>query len=207
MSVSLGGAVVSVTNTSTGDNQVTVQFANGTTKSITVQLGGAFPIGTILTSTTTPASSSGWFVCDGQNGTFDLRNRFVYGWGAEAPGATGGAVSATTSSIGTHSHGVSIGGTSLNISHLPSHTHVPLGGYAGYPDNGNITGVRDGRPKGWEYLSNNPTFTPRYPIETSATGGNAAHSHSARLGDAGAHAHTVNIVPRYIRLYYIQRVS
>jgi hypothetical protein len=36
---------------------------------------------------------SGWALCDGTNGTPDLRNKFVYGVsGGENPGATGGSI-------------------------------------------------------------------------------------------------------------------
>jgi hypothetical protein len=38
---------------------------------------------------------AGWALCDGANGTPDLRNRFVYGWGEQAVGTTGGSTSHT----------------------------------------------------------------------------------------------------------------
>jgi len=50
---------------------------------------------------------SGWQLCDGTNGTPDLRDRFIYGVrSGENPGTTGGATS--------HSH---------NYSDVPGHTH------------------------------------------------------------------------------------
>lgn len=40
---------------------------------------------------------NGWSLCDGSNGTPDLRNRFIIGAGStHSPGATGGAI--------THNH-------------------------------------------------------------------------------------------------------
>jgi microcystin-dependent protein len=50
---------------------------------------------------------TGWYLCDGTNGTPDLRDRFIVGAGSSyAVGATGGATTAT-----------------LTINNLPAHTH------------------------------------------------------------------------------------
>lgn len=46
------------------------------------------PIGTILPYTGSLSSiPSGWRLCDGSNGTPDLRNRFVMGWGSKSVGS------------------------------------------------------------------------------------------------------------------------
>lgn len=69
---------------------------------------------------------SGWQLCDGENDTPNLCNRFVYGVGeSEAPGTIGGAaththtfsdtVSQFSSSAGSHSH---------IYSQVPSHSHT-----------------------------------------------------------------------------------
>jgi microcystin-dependent protein len=51
---------------------------------------------------------SGWYLCDGSNGTPDLRDRFIIGAGSSySVGATGGSSSHT-----------------LTISEMPSHTHT-----------------------------------------------------------------------------------
>jgi len=51
---------------------------------------------------------SGWYLCDGSNGTPDLRDRFIIGAGTSyAVGATGGTSSVT-----------------LSTSNMPSHTHT-----------------------------------------------------------------------------------
>jgi len=55
------------------------------------------------TGTTAP---DGWALCDGNNGTPDLRNRFVLGAGTKSIGTTGG----------TETH-------TLAINELPSHNH------------------------------------------------------------------------------------
>lgn len=68
-----------------------------------------------------------WRLCDGTNGTPDLRNRFIYGGDGTNNGATGGEASVT-----------------LNVSNIPSHGHVvrtwnkvSSGGYPSVYRNGN----------------------------------------------------------------------
>lgn len=79
--------------------------------------GSGFPSGGIIMWSGSVASiPSGWYLCNGANGTPDLRNRFVVGAGSTyAVDATGGSAnaivvshthtfSATTSTIGNHAH-------------------------------------------------------------------------------------------------------
>lgn len=70
--------------------------------------GGGVPIGTIaIWSGTAENIPSGWHLCDGNNGTIDLRDKFVLGSGETyAVGSAGGedVVSLTTSQIPEHSH-------------------------------------------------------------------------------------------------------
>ena len=51
---------------------------------------------------------SGWAICNGQNGTPDLRNRFIVGTGAYNLGNTGGAnsVTLTATQMPNHAHGL-----------------------------------------------------------------------------------------------------
>lgn len=98
------------------------------------------PIGGIILWSGSIANIPQFFqLCNGTNGTPDLRNRFVPGAGdLYAPGATGGALThthtvGTTGSDGGHSHGVSgtTGGPSATSSRASgtvsvasaSHTH------------------------------------------------------------------------------------
>jgi hypothetical protein len=64
---------------------------------------------------------SGWYLCDGSNGTPDLRDRFVIGAGSTyAVGATGGATSRTltTSELPSHNH------TATSVVTDPGHFHT-----------------------------------------------------------------------------------
>ena len=82
---------------------------------------------------------AGWVLCDGQNGTPDLRDKFVKGWSAGVdPGGIGGSATYTPAgtvstptftgdALSTHSHGV---GSYVNSvptftgSALSTHTHT-----------------------------------------------------------------------------------
>ena len=88
--------------------------------------GFTVPVGGIIMWSGSVASvPAGWALCNGSNGTPDLRDRFVVGaGGTRAPGVTGGAASGTTSSAGAHSHTGSTGGTALTVAQIPGHTHT-----------------------------------------------------------------------------------
>lgn len=69
------------------------------------------PGGIIMYSGSVNDVPSGWYLCDGQNGTPDLRDRFVIGASDTiAAGNTGGASSVT-----------------LGVANLPAHSHTVSG--------------------------------------------------------------------------------
>lgn len=72
--------------------------------------------GIIMWSGAQAAIPSGWLLCDGANGTPDLRNRFVVGAGSTyAVGASGGSANST---LPSHQH------TGLTYANNVSHTHT-----------------------------------------------------------------------------------
>lgn len=73
-----------------------------------IPTGGGIPSGCILIwSGAESAIPSGWALCDGENGTPDLRDRFVLGAGtAHSVGDTGGSEEVT-----------------LTVAQMPKHTH------------------------------------------------------------------------------------
>jgi microcystin-dependent protein len=81
----------------------------------------------------------GWALCDGSNGTPDLRDRFIVGaGGAYSPGNTGGAesVTLTVAQMPQHNHSASSSSTgahthSISTSSAGSHSHSASSGSAG----------------------------------------------------------------------------
>tara|TARA_B100001287_G_scaffold60683_1_gene48687 strand:- start:45 stop:1664 length:1620 start_codon:yes stop_codon:yes gene_type:complete len=80
------------------------------------------------------SAPSGWAICNGQNGTPDLRDRFIVGTGSSySLGNTGGAnsVTLTTSQMPSHKHNT----TFDNKKYFPGggSTSINFGGAGGYP--------------------------------------------------------------------------
>ena len=125
--------------------------------------GGSVPSGVIVMwSGETTNIPSGWFLCDGQNGTPDLRNRFIVGAGSSyGVGDTGGSNSVTLSvnQMPNHSHTGnvqlrynSVSGTFYDM--IPSGVQSGVGAY------------------GIATQNNNPNFTK---VKLSSAGGSSSH--------------------------------
>ena len=168
----------------------------------------------------------GWALCNGANGTPDLRDRFVIGAGGTLgpyalvgqhghsfPTSPAGAHSHTTSTEGSHSHsgatdgagahthGGFTGNTSLEVSHLPSHIHG-----VGTVDLAGVNGGSLGS-------SGEPDAPRNYGVgmhgfvQTSATGdgvphahtipNDGTHGHNFSTSAAGSHAHGVSGVDNH----------
>ena len=98
----------------------------------------SFPTGGIIMwSGSVISIPSGWYLCDGANGTPDLRNRFVVGAGSTyAPAATGGSADAV---VVSHNHTAT--STDSGHTHLETYFDASGGGYGliGGPNNYNAT--------------------------------------------------------------------
>ena len=82
--------------------------------------------GIILWSGSTGSVPSGWYLCDGTNGTPDLRNSFIVGAGnTYAVGATGGTADAI---VVTHTH------TATSTVTDPGHLHTGVNTFPGGPN-------------------------------------------------------------------------
>lgn len=129
---------------------------------------GLVPSGAILLwSGTTGNIPSGWYLCDGNNGTPNLTDRFVVGAGGSyGVGNTGGSASVT-----------------LTTSQIPSHTHT-------FSDSGttNTTGEHSHTIKGNIYVGNGS-----YTGEAPSTYGAAYYTNGNSTRDAGNHSHTFSV--------------
>lgn len=149
------------------------------------------------------AVPTGWALCDGTNGTPNLKNRFIVGAGdAYAVGATGGAdsvtlsesqipghthvISATTASGGSHSHSVSD----------PGHSHSVIQPVAG------STAASAGGFYGQGGSANTGTAYTGISLSTAAAHTHAVSASAATTGGGGSHENR----PPYYALAYIMKV-
>jgi hypothetical protein len=144
----------------------------------------------------------GWYLCNGQNGTPDLRKKFIYGASTDVEiGTTGGSAdsvvvshghSASSDSQGSHVHGAWTDTQGAHTHGLKSRVIYPSGGSnrAVDPVSGN------------EIVSN-----------TESAG---AHAHNIGMNAAGSHAHNITVnedgesgtgknLPPYMYLAYIMK--
>lgn len=155
-------------------------------------LNSPFPSGGIIIwSGAIAAVPTGWVLCNGDNSTPDLRDRFVVGAGlGYSVGDTGGSatVALTEAQLPAHLHSVS-----LSTNSAGSHTHggststANLSGdfWVGGGNNGTsgiVSLIQNGARPG---LDANSGFQQLYRV-------NATHSHSITTTSAGAHTHTVS---------------
>jgi len=125
----------------------------------------------LIWSGSTGSIPSGWVLCNGSNGTPDLRDRFVVGAGSSYNvSATGGANTVTLSAnqITSHSHSFSATGNANSGNQSANHSH----------GDGNLSSANAG---GHSHGSGN--------YSSSNTG---AHSHglSGNTSNSGNHTHT-----------------
>jgi hypothetical protein len=148
---------------------------------------------------------SGWLLCDGTNGTPDLRNRFIVSAGLSyAPGNTGGSSSFTPA--GTVSG--TVGGTSLTEAQMPKHYHILWGpaaisGFVQGPVNGagvfNGGTPDDGANTYGSYSVGGDAGSGGFGTGTS--NGNS-HTHSLSVSFSGS---SQTSLPPYYALAYIMK--
>ncbi len=231
LTISGGNSVNIPDNINDADNVVGNEFQNltlngsilGLTNSaVTVNLPTALPSGVIVMWSGTLATiPSGWALCNGSNGTPDLRDRFITSVGTgENPGATGGAnsynlsigqlppisFSGTTNAAGGHGHSAS-GTISNNGDHSHSgstssdgnHTHTGSTSTAGdHSHTGNTS--TDGAHNHNYYLDNSGISSSGNNADGDSDADNAgttttngSHSHSLNINSAGSHSHNLNL--------------
>jgi microcystin-dependent protein len=152
----------------------------------------------VMWSGAVDAIPEGWALCDGSNGTPDLRDRFIVGAGGSySVGDTGGSNSVTlsVSEMPSHQHGT---GT-LRTDFIPGHTHS-----LGKPSNALVARASFGRvvAAGDDYQ------LPNFELDlVSDTGGAGDHRHdisgeTSAAGGGQAHENR----PPYYALAYIMKL-
>ena len=171
--------------------------ANTTQLATTAFVHTVLPVGMIMMwYGTTSNVPYGWQLCNGDNGTPDLRDRFVIGAGAAYNTNTqGGAASNTaiTASNGAHSHAGITGNTALSIAQMPNHTHPASGTVLTVSGTGYFIHQAGQQTGGTSTLVAN-------------TGGGQGHDHTISSDGAHTHSVVVSTIPPYYALCYIMKV-
>jgi len=167
------------------DSNVKVSTQQALKAYVDTTVAAAVPTGVILMWSGTIANiPSGWYLCDGTNGTPNLTDRFVIhadadSGGTNNVGVSGGSKTITAANMPQHNHSVSIT-TSSNGSH--NHTYATTyGSTAGsYPraDKSNTTTIN------------------------TSTAPNHNHTVSGNTGNKGS---GTNYMPKYYALAFIQK--
>jgi hypothetical protein len=155
----------------------------------------------------------GWAICDGTNGTPDMRNLFSVGAGDDyALNATGGAATASgnTGNAGGHAHGGETGGTALTADQGPLHHHRLYGVTGTFHSDlqdgfGNPNTAVIGEQNGSNaYIDQNASGTQL--IEDS---GGAGDPHDHTIAAVGDHNHSIGVstLPPYRALYKIMFIG
>jgi microcystin-dependent protein len=152
-----------------------------TTAFATTVAAAAFPVGGIIMWSGSVASiPSGWALCNGSNGTPDLRNRFVVGAGSTyAVNATGGSADAI---VVSHNH------TATSSVSDPGHNHQTTEGVV--------------LQNGGDFFTTGLQSTGRGISTNTKTTGISVSTSVASAGSSGTNAN----LPPYYALAYIQKL-
>ncbi|WP_448518713.1 hypothetical protein [Rhodoflexus sp.] len=169
----------------------------------TVSGNGTIPLGGIIMWSGSIASiPAGWALCNGANGTPDLRDRFIVGAGSSyVPGNIGGEnqVTLTLAQIPAHDH---TGTTSFNGDHSHGIEGTDANGLAqrtrNYPG---TTTVDMGFGGGTDSDPNDVRW--RGTVTTNITGGHTHTFTTSTVGSNGAHENR----PPYYALAFIMRIN
>lgn len=155
------------------------------------------PLGAIIMwSPTAGAVPTGWALCDGTNGTPDLRGRFVIAASTTTPaGSTAGTPDQfKIDPNGAHTHTGTTDQTALNANQIPSHSHD-----VSVYDNLRLMQIASGGVQ-----TSIDGLQGRTTKSTTSTGGGLGHDHGFTTGTAGEHDHAIDFP--YYALTYIMRV-
>lgn len=161
--------------------------------------------GIILWSGIVANIPSGWVLCDGNNGTPDLRGKFIIGaGGAYAPAAEGGA-NTHTHDLQNHVHAtVSV---NLDHTHTISHTHTYSGTTGECNDGADRT--KDNKLYSTASRSHRHSFSGTTSGASNGNSGamstNQNHEHGNTQGPSVDATSSANNIPVYYALCWIMK--
>lgn len=179
----------------------------------------------------------GWHLCNGENGTYDLRDRFIIGarsynttnqrWQTGVTGTTstqGGSINgqtaldgahvhtASTGAAGTHNHSGATANATLSAAQGSRHRHLE----GGHHYSGAGTGTRVSRT-GSRVTGGLNTDAYSFYTDYNDTGGSnphrhsissdGSHTHSVTVDNGGNHRHNFQFTPPYFALAFVQYIG
>ncbi|MBS9423177.1 tail fiber protein [Photorhabdus caribbeanensis] len=202
------------------DGGVKVKAGNGITvnsSGVSIDPNTVLPKGIIVMFSGNSAPT-GWAFCDGNNGTPDLRSRFIMcgetisetGKSSSKASGSGSEKNYSRNTTSTQvSVTVNVENTTLTESQIPNHNHI--GGMGYWVSNGMKYGPR----YYGDYTSHirndinsvMQSANGAHYAYTSSTGGGQGHNHPATAKvDPALHNHSVDIIPPYFLLAFIMKL-
>jgi hypothetical protein len=196
-------------NTHSGQSDFTGEMRQNGAQVRTVPVGGIIMYDGLIADI--PA---GWQLCDGTNGTPDMRNRFVIGAMVDASGEAQTTITGAPTKTGgskdaivvAHAHGVNITSGNMSADHTHSGATASAGVHAHSVQyaSGSNTGSSYPSRLSESGLTNVPTAADGAHSHSFTTGGSSAnHSHPVigNTASTGASGTNANLVPYYALAY------
>ena len=164
-------------------NTNTTQIA--TTAFAVAAAAAAFPVGGIIMwSGSIAAIPTGWALCNGSNGTPDLRNRFVIGAHSDSAGVAYSTVTGSNTQTGGSKDAIAVSHTHTATSSVsdPGHNHTSF-----------TNGAPNGVGAGAALTSSSWGNTPGHAVQSNTTG----ISVSTTVASAGSSGTNANLPPYY----------
>ena len=188
----MADTTISALDAGVPDSAALLPYSDGATtlKATVGQVG--VPVGTIVMWNNRGGATipTNWALCNGTNGTPDLRDRFIVGYSAsKAINTTGGSATASGATDATV----------LTTAQMPAHTHTVT-------DPGHTHDIRTGgmaagvgfTKTGIANLPAGQTVSATTGITIAAAGGDTGHSHAVS---------SIGTIPPYYALAFIQKIS
>ena len=138
------------------------------------------------------AIPSGWYLCDGNNSTPDLRNKFIIGAGSGGNYSVGDAGGYTDVFIPEHTHTFSGNTGYFDTSHTHGYTS------ANHPTSSGPEQNQSGGPE------DRTTFNVNKNTGGPSANSNHQHSFSGTTSDTGSSASNANLPPYYALCYIMK---
>lgn len=164
-------------------------------------IANAVPSGLIsMWSGTIASIPTGWVLCNGSNGTPDLRNKFIIGAHSDTAGVAYSTITGSNTTSGGSKDAIVVSHTHTATAATTSITGTITGVSQTFNDNGSVSGVFT-KQTGFLLDGGPNEYTSRHSGQVTL---DASHTHSitvASTGDSGTNAN----LPPYYALAFIMK--